>query len=97
MSEGEEALASPTSALAKTAEEREAWLAQREQGSRAGIRALLLFTRVFGRRGGRLLLRVMLFLTSLRPPLRSLFPLTKHCRCAPRTRPPANNNETPRP
>ena len=40
---------------------REAWLAQRERGSRTGIRALLLFTRVFGRRGGRALLRVIVF------------------------------------
>lgn len=41
--------------------QREAWLARRERGSRTGIRALLLFTRVFGRRGGRLLLRVIVF------------------------------------
>ncbi|WP_165703659.1 hypothetical protein [Enhygromyxa salina] len=39
----------------------EAWLARRERGSRTGIRALLLVTRVLGRRGGRALLRVIIF------------------------------------
>lgn len=41
--------------------EREAWLARRERGSRMGIRALVLVTRVLGRRGGQLLLRVIMF------------------------------------
>jgi predicted LPLAT superfamily acyltransferase len=49
--------ASKPVALAK----REAWLVRRERGSRAGVRALLLVTRVLGRRGGRALLRVIIF------------------------------------
>ena len=66
--------AQTTTALAATSEgerseaEREAWLAQRERGSRTGIRALLLFTRIFGRRGGRLLLRVIVFYFTLFAP-----------------------------
>ena len=41
------------------------WLARRERGTRLGIRALLLGTRVFGRRGGHLLLRVIMFYYAL--------------------------------
>ncbi|WP_181233719.1 LpxL/LpxP family acyltransferase [Enhygromyxa salina] len=56
--------ASPAGALDRAspnAEATEAWLARRERGSRMGIRALLLVTRVLGRRGGRALLRVIIF------------------------------------
>lgn len=49
-------------------EEREAWLARRERGSRAGIRALLIVTRLIGRRGGRALLRVIMFYFTLFAP-----------------------------
>jgi predicted LPLAT superfamily acyltransferase len=52
-------------APARTAEEQEAWLARRERGSRLGIRALLLVTRVLGRRGGRALLRPIIFYFTL--------------------------------
>ncbi|WP_181197451.1 LpxL/LpxP family acyltransferase [Enhygromyxa salina] len=41
-------------------EEGEAWLARRERGSRLGIRALLVVTRVLGRRGARALLRLIM-------------------------------------
>lgn len=37
------------------------WLARRERGSRAGIRLMLLATRVLGRRGAHVLLRVIMF------------------------------------
>lgn len=47
---------------------REAWLARRERGSRAGIRALLLITRMIGRRGGRAVLRVIMFYFTLFAP-----------------------------
>jgi predicted LPLAT superfamily acyltransferase len=57
----------PSTALA----EREAWLARRERGSRLGIRAMMLATRVLGRRGGRALLRViMLYFTLFAPAAR---------------------------
>jgi predicted LPLAT superfamily acyltransferase len=48
-----------------TAAEREAWLARRERGSRVGIRALLAVTRLLGRRGGRALLRPIIFYFTL--------------------------------
>ncbi|MFV8753905.1 lipid A biosynthesis acyltransferase [Nannocystaceae bacterium ST9] len=41
------------------------WLARRERGSRAGIRVLLVVTRVLGRRGAHLLLRVIMFYFTL--------------------------------
>lgn len=44
------------------------WLARRERGTRAGIRALLLVTKVLGRRGGRALLRVIMFYFTLFAP-----------------------------
>lgn len=65
MTEPHEASPAPTrpSALAGSEAEtaHEAWLARQERGSRAGIRALLLVTRVLGRRGGRALLRPIIF------------------------------------
>jgi predicted LPLAT superfamily acyltransferase len=45
--------------------ERAQWLARRERGSRAGIRLLLFATRVLGRRGAHLLLRVIMFYFTL--------------------------------
>jgi predicted LPLAT superfamily acyltransferase len=47
--------------VAKLPEPRSEWLARRERGTRMGVRALLLVTRVLGRRGGRALLRVIMF------------------------------------
>lgn len=41
------------------------WLARRERGSRTGIRLLLLTTRVLGRRGAHVLLRVIMFYFTL--------------------------------
>lgn len=61
-------VAEPVSTPATTASasaEDEAWLARKEQGSRTGIRALLLVTRVLGRRGGRALLRIIMFYFTL--------------------------------
>ncbi|MFO7562551.1 MAG: hypothetical protein R6X02_07895 [Enhygromyxa sp.] len=49
-------------------DEHAAWLARRERGSRVGIRALLLVTRLLGRRGGRALLRVIMFYFTLFAP-----------------------------
>jgi predicted LPLAT superfamily acyltransferase len=48
--------------------ERSEWLARRERGTRMGIRTLLLVTRVLGRRGGRVLLRVIMFYFTLFAP-----------------------------
>ncbi|MCA9685294.1 MAG: hypothetical protein KC457_24150 [Myxococcales bacterium] len=50
------------------ASEREAWLARRERGSRLGVRALLVVTRVLGRGGATLLLRVIVFYFALSAP-----------------------------
>lgn len=61
MKQGRAVAETPESALA----EREAWLARQERGSRAGIRALMLVTRVVGRRGGRSLLRPIIFYFTL--------------------------------
>ncbi len=47
---------------------RAAWLARQERGSRIGIRVLLFVTRVLGRRGGHLLLRVIMFYFTLFAP-----------------------------
>jgi len=41
------------------------WLARRERGSRVGIRLVLLATRVLGRRGAHVLLRVIMFYFTL--------------------------------
>jgi predicted LPLAT superfamily acyltransferase len=58
--------ADPGTALARV--EHEAWLARRERGSRIGIRALLLVTKLLGRRGGRALLRIIIFYFALFAP-----------------------------
>jgi predicted LPLAT superfamily acyltransferase len=42
-----------------------AWMERRERGSAAGIRFILIFTRIFGRRGARLFLRVLIFYYAL--------------------------------
>lgn len=57
-----------TRELAKTEGAEAAWLARKERGSRTAIRALLLVTRVLGRRGGRALLRVIMFYFTLFAP-----------------------------
>jgi predicted LPLAT superfamily acyltransferase len=56
------------SELPAVPEQRAEWLARRERGTRAGIRALLLVTKVLGRRGGRVLLRVIMFYFTLFAP-----------------------------
>ncbi|NVB42528.1 lipid A biosynthesis acyltransferase [Pseudenhygromyxa sp. WMMC2535] len=67
-SAGVDALAVHQAEADAKAREREAWLARRERGSRVGIRALLVVTRVLGRRGGHLLLRVIIFYFTLFAP-----------------------------
>jgi predicted LPLAT superfamily acyltransferase len=57
-----------TSTSTSTSAGREAWLARRERGSRTAIRALLLVTKLLGRRGGRALLRVIIFYYALFAP-----------------------------
>jgi predicted LPLAT superfamily acyltransferase len=57
--------AAPTPVGPTGLEAREAWLARRERGSRVGIRVLLLLTRILGRRGGRALLRPIIFYFTL--------------------------------
>jgi predicted LPLAT superfamily acyltransferase len=65
---GAEARPEPESSTALARTEHEAWLARRERGSRVGIRALLLVTKLLGRRGGRALLRVIIFYFTLFAP-----------------------------
>ena len=43
----------------------QAWMRRREKGTIFGVRMLLLFCRIFGRRGGTLLLRVIVFYYAL--------------------------------
>ncbi len=57
------ALAKPTQANPESE-----WLARKERGSRVAIRALLLVTKLLGRRGGRALLRVIMFYFTLFAP-----------------------------
>ena len=42
-----------------------AWMERRERGSAAGIRFILVFTRIFGRRGARFFLRFLIFYYAL--------------------------------
>ncbi|MCB9703182.1 MAG: lipid A biosynthesis acyltransferase [Myxococcales bacterium] len=42
-----------------------AWMERRERGTAAGIRFILVFSRIFGRRGARLFLRVLIFYYAL--------------------------------
>ncbi len=64
----EDALAIREPATPAEPQPSEAWLARRERGSRAGIRALLLVTKLLGRRGGRALLRIIIFYFTLFAP-----------------------------
>ncbi len=50
-----------TAAIERSAEDDRAWMQRREKGTVLGIRMLLAFVRVFGRRGAGVMLRVIVF------------------------------------